>query len=129
ERGDREAEWLAGNAAARDRLGAQERSRGVVTGALDDEVSAVIGANPDGCRVALRVDRDLRLERALAGDREVDGRLPHATRGWADGALDDGVGAVGAVPDRDRIALRVDRDLRPGRVLAGDRQVDGRLPH
>src|SRR5439155_1525318 len=103
--------------------GGGEAPAGRAEGGLHDGVAAV-GALPDGEGVAGRVERHLRRVRVLAGGGEVDGGR-EAPPGRAERGLHDGVAAVGALPDGEGVAGRVERHLRQERVLAGGGEVDG----
>jgi len=96
--------------------------------ALHGDHVPALEALPDRNRAALRINGHLRDERAVAGGGETDGHLPAAARRTYRALHYGVVGVVAAGPDRDRVALRIDGDLRVACVLAGSREIDRRLP-
>src|SRR5207244_644869 len=91
------------------------------------DVARAVAARPDGDGVALRVEYHLRAVRWLAGCGEIDGCAEGAAL-WPGRRLHDGVRAVVAIPDGDRVALRVERHLWGVRALAGRGEVDRGAP-
>ena len=97
-------------------------------GGLHDEAAdAVVLPDRDG--VAVRGDSDLWMRGAiLVGRRQLDRRLPAPADRTYRALHGDDIPTLEALPDRNRVALRINGDLRAACAVAGGGKVHGRPP-